>query len=595
LFSGIFDKVTKNAKELGDSNKARYVQVRAEQIRHTFRQLPGIIMAMSLGTLLFVFVMWEQFPRSWLFAWAALMCSTVVVIPVTLLILYKRAKPKPAQLRLWGALFAVFGFVCASVWGSAGVIFFVSGSLEYQLLLLFCMLTAAAAGMATIIGYRPGFYAAVFPIVLPVALRSAYEGDSLHIGLSGIALLYLGLLSYFYNNVHASMVASLNLQFRNMELVREKSSFLAAASHDLRQPLHAQGLFVAELQERVHEPESRRILDHLEGSINAMQTLLNAMLDISKLDAGVVQPAVESFPVARVLDELEHEFTPQMREKKIRFRVIPASHIIQSDPGLLGRILRNFVSNALRYTPAGAVLVVCRRRADRLRIEVRDSGVGIPDDQQGAIFNEFYQLGNPERDQEKGLGLGLAIVERLARLMDHTISVVSQPGRGSTFSVDVPFGHAVSEPLHSDEPGVVMDFGFANASILVIEDDAMVQVAMRGLLADWGCDVRVVASADEALACLRRDALRPDVIIADYRLREGKTGTQAIESVKSELHCAIPALLITGDTSPERLREAQTSGYYFLHKPVHPLQLRIALAKAFHQSRKTPAIKIPAL
>ena len=448
------------------------------------------------------------------------------------------------------------------------------------------MLTAAAAGMATIIGYRPGFYAAVFPIVIPVALRSAYEADSLHIGLSGIALLYLGLLSYFYNNVHASMVSALTLQFRNLELVREKSSFLAAASHDLRQPLHAQGLFVAELQERVHEPESRRILDHLEGSINAMQVLLNAMLDISKLDAGIVQPAVESFPVVQLLNELEHEFIPQMREKKIRFRVIPSSEIIQSDPGLLGRILRNLVSNALRYTPSGSVLVGCRRRGDRLRIEVRDSGVGIPEDQQSAIFNEFYQLGNPERDQEKGLGLGLAIVERLARLMDHAISVVSQPAMGSTFSIDVPFGYAVSGP-HAEEFDVAMDFDFAAASILVIEDDAAVQEAMRGLLADWGCDVRVVSSAEEALAWLRRDAHRPDVIIADYRLRDGKTGTQAIESIKSEFRSYIPALLITGDTSPERLREAQTSGYYLLHKPVHPLQLRIALAKTFHQSKKT--------
>lgn len=583
MFAGLFNH-PKVAPDLVGGDRRRHEQVRAEQIRLTYRQLPGIIAAMSLGTLLFVGMTWHKFSHNLLSAWMAMMFGIAVFVPATLLFVYRHANPKPAQLRAWGVWFAVLGFVCASVWGSAGIIFFASGSLEYQLLLVFSMLTAAAAGMATIIGYKPGFYAAVLPIVLPVAVRSAMEADLLHLGLAGIALLYLGLLSYFYNNVHGAITASLTLQFRNLELVREKSSFLAAASHDLRQPLHAQGLFIAELQERVQEPESRRILEHLEGSTNALQVLLNAMLDISKLDAGVIQPAVESFLLTKVLDEVEREFAPQMREKGIRFRVIPSREVIQSDPALLGRILRNLVSNALRYTSSGAVLVGCRRRGDRLRIEVRDSGVGIAEDQQSAIFNEFYQLNNPERDQEKGLGLGLAIVERLARLLDHAVSVVSLPGKGSTFAVEVPFGRVRRQFSDVDARDAALDLDVASAAVLVIEDDPVVREAMRGLLGDWGCDVYAASSLDEVLAWLRSDARRPDVIIADFHLHEDETGIQAVESVRERLGTGIPALLVTGDTSADRLRDAQTNGYHLLHKPVHPLQLRSALAKAIHQS-----------
>lgn len=557
--------------------RAHAAQIRVAQVRHTYQQLPGIVVAMSLGTMLFAFMMWRQFPGAQLAAWVSLMVSTGVMIPIVLHVLYRRRRPTDAQLEVWAQWFVVLALICAAAWGSAGVLFFVVDALEYQLLLLVCMLTAAAAGMATIIGYKPGFYAAVLPIVLPVAIRMAAEGDSLHLGLAGIALLYLGLLSYFYTNVHRSLVESLVLQFQNMDLLREKSRFFAAASHDLRQPLHAQGLFVAELRERVLDPENRRILGYLDASVNAMSSLLNAMLDISRLDAGVVQPAWETFPVNEVVKGVETEFIPQMREKRLRFRVVPSSVVIRSDPALLGRILRNLVANALRYTPSGTVFVGCRRRGARLRIEVRDSGIGISPDAVASIFREFFQLGNPERNQANGLGLGLAIVERLAKLLKHGIDVKSRPGRGSVFAVDVPLAHPISRNEKPSEPDCASDL--AGKRVWVVEDDVNVRRAMQGLLHRWECKTIIAASVDEVLA-RRSDTLPPDVIVADYRLSDNETGSRAIQRLRETCGLAVPGLIVTGDTAPARLREALVSGYRLLHKPVQPQQLRMALLQA---------------
>jgi len=358
---------------------------------------------------------------------------------------------------------------------------------------------------------------------------------------------------------------------------RYKSRFLAAASHDLRQPLHTLNLFVAQLRAESDPAERSRLVARIDAAVSAMNELFEALLDMSKLDAGVLAPNLTEFPVEHLLKRMETTFAEAAREKGLRLRVVPSNAWVRSDFILLERILLNLVSNAVRYTPRGGVVVGCRRRGERLRLDVWDSGIGILEDQQGNIFGEFYQLTGTERDRHGGLGLGLSIVDRLGRLLDHAVELQSRPGKGSRFSVSVPL--AASRPQLADArvpPAAIADSARGKL-IVVIDDDALVLAGMRGILQSWGCHVVAAASADAALEQLTQQNEQPDLIISDYRLADGKTGIGAIERMRDALGVPIPAFLISGDTAPERLRDASASGYHLLHKPVPPMKLRAML------------------
>jgi signal transduction histidine kinase/CheY-like chemotaxis protein len=355
-----------------------------------------------------------------------------------------------------------------------------------------------------------------------------------------------------------------------------KSRFLAAASHDLRQPLHALNLFVAQLRGETDPVEKGRVVTRIDAAVVAMNELFNALLDISKLDAGVLAPSISEFPVDHLLKRIEMTFMAAAREKGLRLRVVSNDAWVRSDFILLERILLNLVSNAVRYTIQGGVVVGCRRHAGRLRIEVWDSGIGIPKDQRRNIFGEFYQLAATELDRRGGLGLGLAIVDRLCRLLNHPIEVTSQLGRGSRFAISVPLGSPLRSAEHPPQAAVDQATG---KFVVVIDDDALVLDGMRGVLKSWGCSVVTASSESDALAALTEHERPPDLIISDYRLGDGKTGFELIERLRGTFGASIPAFLISGDTAPERLHEASASGYYLLHKPVLPITLRAVISQ----------------
>jgi CheY-like chemotaxis protein len=274
---------------------------------------------------------------------------------------------------------------------------------------------------------------------------------------------------------------------------------------------------------------------------------------------------------------METTFAPAAREKGLRLQFVPSAAWVRSDFILLERILLNLVSNAIRYTVRGGVVVGCRRRGHQLRIEVWDSGIGIPEDQRENIFGEFYQLAASERDRRGGLGLGLAIVDRLCRLLDHRLELTSTLGRGSRFAVSLPMVTAPQEPIEYSVARKAMADPASGKLIVVIEDDALALDAMRGLLRRWGCLVVTAESESAALASLADDDQWPDLIISDYRLADGHTGIEAIQRLRSALGAPIPAFLVTGDIAPERLREASANGFHLLHKPVGPMALRAML------------------
>jgi CheY-like chemotaxis protein len=296
---------------------------------------------------------------------------------------------------------------------------------------------------------------------------------------------------------------------------------------------------------------------------------------MSKLDAGVLETDLSEFPVQPLLARMETTFAEAARDKGLRLRVVPTSAWVRSDFILLERIVMNLVSNAVRYTSDGGIVVGCRRRGGRLRIDICDSGSGISPEQQGHIFGEFVQLSDPKATRSGGLGLGLSIVDRLSRLLDHPIEMNSQPRRGSRFSISVPVVAARAEASELSAQPVAIADPARGKLVVVIDDDALALDGMGGILGSWGCDVIAAASAEAALAEVAAKVLSPDLIISDYRLANGEeTGIEAIGRIRGALGRAIPALLISGDTTPALLRAARASGYHLLHKPVAPMRLR---------------------
>jgi PAS domain S-box-containing protein len=361
---------------------------------------------------------------------------------------------------------------------------------------------------------------------------------------------------------------------------RAKSRFLAAASHDLRQPLQAAHLFAAALRIGLRERGDLELLGSIEEALKSANELLDALLDVSRLDAGVLAPQFRSFAIADLLDQIETEFSEAAREKRLALRVLPSSATVRTDPLLLGRILRNLVSNALRYTQRGRVLVGCRRVGNRLAIDVLDTGIGIAADKIDRIFEEFYQIGNPERDRTRGLGLGLAIVAGLAKLLDHPVQVRSEPGRGSLFRVLVPLADPQVEAVGAPPlPVAVSSAQPAGALLLAIDDDPGQLEAMKALFGRWGYQVLVAESAAAALAKLAQTERLPSAIIADYRLRDGFTGANAIGYIRKRLGREVPGLILTGDTEPARIVEASASGFELLHKPIEAHRLREAIER----------------
>lgn len=386
---------------------------------------------------------------------------------------------------------------------------------------------------------------------------------------------------------YATLEQKVEERTRQLELANKaKSRFLATATHDLRQPLHALGLFVAQLGGRTSAAERKRLVAGIEAALSGMNELFNVLLDISKLDAGVVNPRWEQFPAAHVLRRIETTFAGWAREKNLALQIVPSNAWVRSDAVMLAQIVSNLVQNAIRYTASGRVLVGCRRRGDRLRIEVWDTGPGIPPDQQQNIFSEFYRLERSDRDGG-GLGLGLAIVDRLCRLLDHPIELKSLPGKGSRFAVAVPMVTpaeqvAAPQPL-ALPPAIAAD----NKLIVVIDDDPLVLDGMGSLIKSWGCGVVTGSSESAVLDGLSRCGAPPDAIISDYRLRDGKTGIEAIARLREAVAAPIPAFLMSGDTDLDVVRQAQASGLALLHKPVEPAALRTMLADALKRSAAT--------
>lgn len=510
----------------------------------------------------------------------------------------------PAKVLLYAQAVRFMAMLLGVTWGLFALLF-MKPEWPITLTLVITMLSGMSAGGLVVFSSSwPVSVAYGLPCLLPSVLVLLPADDPVSQTMGLASLIYLLVMGVF--SFHAVQVTrrSIDLRFENADLVdrlreqthrafearqmaeealrdaeeanRAKSVFLATASHDLRQPLHALGLFLTALGHTQLDARQRQMWGHVEASSSAASEMLNTLLDFSKVEAGVITPQPRVFLMQPLLHKLERHFAPQANDQGLVFRVRDTDLVVWADPRLVEQVLRNLLTNAIRYTERGGVLVGCRRRGDQVVLEVWDTGIGIEPAQHQTIFHEFHQLGNPERDRTNGLGLGLAIVQGLAQAMAATVSLVSRPGRGSVFRLSLPLSQEAAVP--EEAPAPLVDAPLAGVRVLLIDDDEAVRVAMSELLMAWGCTCEVAGAEAEAVKLLDRFA--PDVVLADFRLRDHRTGPQAIEAVRARLGRAVPAIIVTGDTAADRLRTAVGSGMNLLHKPVGSVPLQRALTQA---------------
>jgi two-component system, sensor histidine kinase len=503
--------------------------------------------------------------------------------------IYRRRRPVGDRWRTWALWFTAVSFAEGLGWGWAAIGLAAPGHSDVQLLVFLIVGGVGAASIPGFSPYLPAFLAVFLPASFACLIASITSTDPLQRAAFPMMLVYLCVTAPVAIKANRSFRQFVALRIRSEELANDlqrqkdiaeraslaKSTFLAAASHDLRQPVHALGLLAGALRGVAMAPEGSLLLDQIEASTNAMDGLFTALLDISRLDAGVVEVHRRPFAVEALLNRICRDHAEEARAKGVALISKRSAVTVDTDAVLLECILRNLISNAVRYTDQGRVVVGCRRRGPMISIQVWDTGRGIPLDQQERVFQEYYQLGNTERDRAKGLGLGLAIVRRMTDLLDCKLTLHSRPGRGSCFAVAVPMSRRASRPIETQPiaPSGVL----ARGLIVVIDDETAIQSAMASLLTGWGHDVVTGGSGDEAMQRLSGRPDRPDLVICDYRLREGENGITVIERMRSEYNEDIPAMLITGDTAPDRLAEARASGLILLHKPVSNSKLRAAI------------------
>ncbi|MGS0893216.1 ATP-binding response regulator [Burkholderia stagnalis] len=512
---------------------------------------------------------------------------------------YHRAPPVARLSSRWAMAFTGFSAAAGAGWGWSSIHLGTGGGFEVESLAITATLGIVAGAVPVFSAYLPAFLAFLLPATVPYVVAAAMSPNRVQQATAPMMFLFVCVVGYLGLIANRTATQNIRLRFRAEQLAKDlleqkqiaeaanlaKSRFLAAASHDLRQPSHALSLLVGALR-GVPMPETgQRILQQIETSTETLNMLFGALLDVSRLDAGVVEVCRRPLAIDAMLAHVCNDHAPDASTKNIRLSHVPCRAAADSDPVLLERIVRNLVSNAVRYTDTGRVVVGCRRRRAHIAIQVWDTGRGIPPDQLDLVFQEYYQIGNPERDREKGLGLGLAIVRRLADLLDCRLTVRSEPGRGSCFEVLVD--RAEQMPALPDAAAEAVGHAQpANALVVIVDDEQAIREGMSGLLALWGYDTIVAASADEAVERLASCPKRPDLLVCDFRLRGNENGLHVIERLRTEYNLEIPALLISGDTAADRLAEAHASGCVLLHKPIPNGKLRAAIGNLVAASRR---------
>ncbi|MDX1633304.1 MAG: NahK/ErcS family hybrid sensor histidine kinase/response regulator [Marinobacter sp.] len=411
-----------------------------------------------------------------------------------------------------------------------------------------------------------------------LALQQAYDNLERRVKERTSAL--TGLNNQLRQEINERAAVESRLRDAKLEAERanlSKTKFLAAVSHDLLQPLNAARLFTSALLEHSFGPRAESLVRSVSTSLDDVENLLGTLVDISKLDAGVIKPDVTAFDLRDLLNNIAREFRQMAMAEGLELSFVASSAVVRSDSQLLARILRNFLTNAIRYTGKGRILLGCRRRGDKLLLQVWDTGPGIPQDKLTEIFQEFKRIRPAGSPADKGLGLGLAIVDKIARMLGHPVTVASVEGRGSVFSVEVPLGQLEPSKPQQEADLPVMDGGLEGARVWVVDNDRAICSGMATLLEGWGCRVVTAVSLEDLEAQVDLAGSRCDVILADYHLDNDENGVDVVAEVNRRRATEVPVLMITANYSNDLKQHIRSQGYLLMNKPVKPLKLRSAL------------------
>lgn len=571
-------------------------KIRAEQIRLIYRQGPVMVLGATLAATVVAAFLWQSAEVQGLLIWISLI---VVSALFRIAVFYSFARysslagnsdsPAAENLVLWGRLFWLGSLLSGTVWGALPLLLADDLSSEHLLVIstIFAGMVAVTASAGSI--YLPSFYTFAVPMIVLLVWVQLQTGVDYLILTAALLLLYLVVSALLANRGHRQYVELIKAREHNTALMERvstektiaekavvaKNRFMAAASHDLRQPLHALNMFIGSLRNRDDDPDRLSILSDMDASARALGQLLFSLQDISKLDAGVLQPKFKSVALNDLLQNLQSEFEPQAEQKGLKWVLEPVQETyVSTDPVLLERIVRNLIANAIRYTEHGEVRIQAERSSTQVQLSVSDTGVGIPLTEQEGVFEEYRQLAAPVTAHEQGLGLGLSIVRRFSALLDIPLVLESSPGSGSKFTLMLPESRAFGYNRKVKDRA---DATLEDLCVLLVDDELVVREAVGRCLVDWGCRVLTAASAKEAVYQIAVSDEAPVILLCDYRLRNNESGIDVVHAVREGLNQMLPAIVITGDTSTECLHDAAKSGMKVIHKPVQEQELRIEM------------------
>ncbi|GAA6144944.1 ATP-binding response regulator [Thalassolituus maritimus] len=560
------------------------------------------ISTIAFGTLILTTVLiFNQSPPAgevYGYIWYSL-CVGLEVFGTGLLWCYRNYYQR-RSLTFWRGMYMSGVTVLAALWGSAGVLFFNVGVMTEQMLLFVLIVGVTVSSVSTNSVWLLSHAVYLVVSTLPLIIMCLSQADPQYRGIGLAFLAYIGVAFSVARSGSITYRDMMALTLKNMRLAeslreqyeitdaasRAKTQFLASASHDLRQPVHSLSLLSESMRQETETERGQQLVSHIRSAVTSIDDLLGKLLDISRLDAGDVHADIRDFPLDALINSLVIEARPVAEEKGLTLETSPHHCAVRSDPVLLGNILRNLISNAIKYTDNGRVEINTGITSDgtdndTVHIRIRDTGMGIPADQHEKVFQEFVQLNNPERDRQKGLGLGLSVCRRLTTLLGHELSVESATGQGSEFTLSLARAE-LQEPVVTTIEGQASTAAgvFAGINVLLVEDDAMVRESTVQLLEGWGCDVRAFAEAAAGFDSVVSEPEWPDLLLTDYRLPGDMDGQELSVRVREEISADLPVLMITGDTAPEQIKAFSEGGIVVLHKPVKPGFLRNAMRQA---------------
>jgi signal transduction histidine kinase/CheY-like chemotaxis protein len=565
-------------------------RARADQVAMLYAGWPRTTASMLFGGMLFCAALGHEAGAALVAAWFALVIANQAA-RYGLVRAWRRASPGQGAIARWGRYWSVGSTAAGALWGFASVAMFPT-SPAAQALCIVCLFGVVMGGLNLTAVYKPSFYGFVLPALVPLIVRVGFEGGGVHLYTAAVMAVVLGFVLAFGHRLNDVLTDSLATRHRNTDLIAElkertraavdaraaaeaanrgKSQLLAAASHDLRQPLHALGLFVAALAQRAGDGESAPLVASVRRALGELDAQFGQLIDLSRLEAGALVARRASVPLGALFERIAREFGPEARARGLALAVVPTRTAVASDPALLERMLRNLVANALRYTREGGVVIGARRRGASIAIEVVDSGIGIAPEHRQRIFEEFFQVEDAAAGGgANGMGLGLAIVRRFALLLEHRLALASAPGRGSRFGIVAPRAPDMA-PHRARAPRA--GHPLTGACIAVIDDDPAAVEGMRALFSSRGAEIAGGAHADAVLATLGDAGRYPDLIVADLRLAGRASGLDAIARMRSEFGMHVPALVVSGDLDDRTAGEVRRAGLALFAKPVVPAAL----------------------